>query len=104
MSQYNINTGINNGRLGDDYTINIGSQSDELSQLLLQIQSTMAQEDITAEEREEADEYFDVIKKEAEQNNPRKHFIKTACDGLKKIVSSPNFWTLVDKLLTTIQK
>lgn len=105
----NVNFGENNGNIGDSYTTyNSRGELDELPQLLLQIQSTLDQADITEEEREEADEYFAVIKEEAEQDKPRKHFIKTACNGLKKIVSSPTFWNLVDKLssyfFTAIQK
>lgn len=105
MKGKNVNTGWNiKGNIGDSYTYNIGSELDELSQLLLQIQSAMNQADITEEEREKASEYFDVIKTEAEQSNPRKHFIETACDGLKKIISSPNFWSLVDNILIRVQK
>ena len=49
----NVNLGYNNGNIGDSYTVyNCSSELDELSQLLLQIQSAMDQEDITAEERE----------------------------------------------------
>ncbi|MCM1048314.1 MAG: hypothetical protein NC433_07810 [Clostridiales bacterium] len=104
----NVNLGVNTGNIGDSYTEYNKVELDELSQILSQIQSTMDQMDITTEEREEAEEYLSVIKEEAENSTPRKHFIKTACNGLKKIVSSPNFWNLIDKLssyfLTTIQK
>lgn len=107
MSINNTNFGNNTGHIGDSYTINSRSELDELSQLLLQIQSAMDQADITTEEREKANECFDVIKEEAERNNPRKHFIQTTCDALKKIISSPHFWNLLDKLssyfLTTKQ-
>lgn len=100
MSEVNVNYGYNNGHIGDNYTIhNSGSGSDELFKLLSQIQSTMDQADITTEEREEAAEYFAVIKEEAEKDNPRTHFIKTACSGLKNIISSSTFWNLVDKFL-----
>lgn len=105
----NVNLGVNTGNIGDSYTVyNSGIELDELSQILSQIQSIMDQVDITTEEREEAEEYLAVIKEEADNSTPRKHFIRTACNGLKKIVSSPNFWNLVDKLssyfFTTIQK
>ena len=104
MNVKNLNTGNNTGNIGDSYTYNIGIELNELSQLLLQIQSAMNQADITEEEREEANEYFDVIKEESKQNNPRKHLIKVACDGLKRIISSPNYWSLGDKIFTIIKK
>lgn len=94
----NVNLANNTGTIGDTYTYNVGSELNELSQLLLQIQSAMDQADITEEEREEAKECLAVIKEESGQKNPRKHYINVACNGLKKIISSPNFWNLVDKL------
>ncbi|MCM1439644.1 MAG: hypothetical protein NC131_10680 [Roseburia sp.] len=104
----NINMGNNSGHIGDIYTINTRNELAELSQLLLQIQSAMEQVDITPEEREEANEYLAAIREEAEQDKPRGHFIKAACNGLKRLVSNQNFWNLVDKLsshfLATIQK
>ena len=96
----NVNFGDNRGgSIGDNFTVYNGrSELSELSQLLSQIQSVIAQANITAKQREDADRYITIIKEEAQQGNPRKKFIENACNGLKKIVSSQGFWNLVDRI------
>lgn len=95
----NANAGINYGHIGD---VNIGNSrggAEELSRLLSQMQSTVAQAAITEEERKEADEYLSIIAEEAERDKPRINTVRRVCDGLKNIMSSPLFRTLVDKAL-----